>query len=203
MFHLPEARAGLEAYFSLYRYMPAQDQPVLRATELFAHRQVAAWMTSLPFLWTVAPPHAPADVRARIGVALPPGPALIGGSNLVIWQHSRHGQAALELVRFLVSPPAQKEYCQHIGVLPVRLDVLNQPPYSTDPHLQGYVRAMQHGRPFPPIRMAGMLEDRLATAWGQISADVIAQPDRDLDSLISSRLEPLARRLEMALNASG
>jgi multiple sugar transport system substrate-binding protein len=203
MFHLPEARAGLKAYFSLYRYMPAQDQPVSRATELFARRQVAAWMTSLRFLWTIAPPDAPADVHARIGVALPPGPPLVGGSNLVIWQHSRHEQAALELVRFLVSSSAQKEYCQHIGVLPVRLDVLDQPPYSTNLHLQGYVRAMQHGRPFPTIRMAGMLEDRLATALGQISADVIARPDNDLDTLISSRLEPLARRLETALTASG
>jgi hypothetical protein len=71
------------------------------------------------------------------------------------------------------------------------------------PYLQGYVRAMQHGWPFPTIRMAGMLEDRLATALGQISADVIAHPDSDLDALISSRLEPLARRLETALNTSG
>ncbi len=203
MFHLPKARAGLKAYFSLYRYIPAQVQPVSQAAELFARRQVAACMTTFRLLWTVVPPDAPADVQARVGVALPPGPPLVGGSNLVIWQHSRHEQAALDLVRFLVSSSAQKEYCQHAGILPVRLEVLDQPPYSTSPHLQGYVRAMQHGRPFPTVRLAGMLEDRLATALGQISADVIARPDSDLDTLISSRLEPLARRLETALTASG
>ncbi len=202
MFHLPKAWAGLKAYFSLYRYMPAQAQPVSQATELFARRQVAACMTSLRFLWAAMPPNGPADVQARMGVALPPGPSLVGGSNLVIWQHSHHERAALELVRFLVSPSTQKEYCQHVGILPVRLDVLDQPPYSTGPYLQGYVRAMQHGRPFPTVRLAGMLEDRLAVALGQISADVIARPDSDLGTLISSRLEPLARRLETALTVS-
>jgi len=203
MFHLPEAQAGLKAYFSLYRYMPAEGQPLSfrRAREMFAHRQVAARMADLPSLLSVARPDAPTDVRARIGVALPPGPPLIGGSNLIIWQHSHHEQAALELVRYLVSPPAQKEYCQSLGYFPVRLDVLNQPPYSTDPHLQGYVRAIQHGRPFPTVRMAGMLEDRLATALGQISVDVITNPDSDLDALISNQVEPLARRLELTLNA--
>jgi multiple sugar transport system substrate-binding protein len=94
-----DALNGIVSYFRLHRYLPPglvlaeEDQ----AFNLFETRQVAVSMSGPWRLMALTQP----ETRARLGLALPPGPPFVGGSNLVIWQHIAHSNAkdALELVR--------------------------------------------------------------------------------------------------------
>src|SRR5262245_17839972 len=92
MLDQPETLAGIRAYFALHRYLPREVQEITyaRAFQLFDERRVAAtmgppWHYALMRERGVSP-----EVMARLGFTSPPGPVYVGGSNLVIWAHSRH-----------------------------------------------------------------------------------------------------------------
>lgn len=197
-FHQAPALAGLKSFFSLYRYMPKEGQPFdySPTQDYFINQRAAVTIGNLGpginILKDVQP-----EKRAKLGVALPPGPPYVGGSSLIIWKHARHEQAALDLIRYLVSYEAQVEYCQRIGYLPVRLDALAQPPYSTDYLYRNFAQALEKGRIFPTIKLGGLLEDRLSTVLDQIWHDIIADPDVDLEATISKWINPLVRRFEL------
>jgi multiple sugar transport system substrate-binding protein len=201
LFNLPNARAGFDAYFALHRYMPAGfemlNEP--QTIDLFTGRQVVAMMGPSGWLAELRQ-HEEPDTTARLGVALPPGPSMVGGSNLVVWKHTRREREAVELVQALTSRQAQVEYCQRSGHLPARLDALTEPPFSTDPHYRVLIRAVESGRPFTLISLGGLLEDKLMGTLNQIWASIAANPDQELDAIIVQHLEPLAQRLELALS---
>jgi multiple sugar transport system substrate-binding protein len=206
LFAQPDAHAAMRAYFSLHRYLPPEARQLdgAQLAASFADREVAVAMATPNWLaWIKDRYGATTDVASRLGVALPPGPAYIGGSNLAIWQHTRREQDAVELVRFLTGRQAQVEYSRHTGYLPVRLDVLDKPPYATDPQYRVMVEALRTGRSYPPLLRWGMVEERLSTALTQIWDEVLADPGQDLDEVIARHLEPLARRLEVTLAGAG
>ena len=91
----------------------------------------------------------------RRGIADSHGPApgvpFVGGSNLVIWRHSRQEKLAFELVKFLTSQPIQTAYSTHARSLPVRLDALANPPFSTDPLYKSIVEALKSAGPIRSI----------------------------------------------------
>ena len=197
LFHQPPALAGLHAYYGLYRYMPKENQPLgfSQAFGLFANRQAAVTMGNLVPLLAFLKNASP-DQRARLGVAFPPGPSYVGGSSLVIWRHSIHDHTAVNLVNFLLSKDAQRDYCQVIGYIPVRADVLEEPPYSVDPILKGFVQSLHRGRIFPQVKMGGLIEERLSTALYMIWRAVISNPQVDLEAAIQGQFEPIIRRIE-------
>jgi multiple sugar transport system substrate-binding protein len=204
-FSEPAALAGARAYFGLHRYLPPgiQDMDVDQIINLFVERQAAVtmglpnWLHSVRHQYSENP-----DVLANLGVALPPGPPFVGGSGLVVWQHSRQEWDAVDLVRQLISQEAQLEYCQSTGYLPARLDVLNEPPYSTDPHYQVMVKALKAGRSFPTFRLWGLVEERLGAALSKIWDIILDDPSQDLDAIIAQQLKPLSQRLEGALSGT-
>jgi len=132
-------------------------------------------------------------------VALPPGPPYVGGSNLVIRKHTRQRDAAVRLIRSLISPDVQASFCQHDGLLPTRLEALKRPPYSTDPRNQELARAAQRGRSYPTLLRWGLIEENLSRTLTQIWSDLAADPRRDLDGLFAQRIDPLATRLNNLL----
>jgi multiple sugar transport system substrate-binding protein len=139
------------------------------------------------------------DVLAHTGIALPLGNPFVGGSNLVVWRHSRHPELAVELVRFLTSQQAQATCCQHAGLLPVRQDTLNTSFFAEQPYYQAMTQALQVGRSFPSFSMWGLVEDGLITGLAEIWSDVLTDPNVDLDVTIVKHLDPLARRLSLKL----
>jgi multiple sugar transport system substrate-binding protein len=200
LFHQPEARTGLRAYFGLHRYMPPEPIGLTNdhILDLFLNRQTTAIMSGP---WLLNALRANAEVSAHLGIALPPGPPFVGGLNLVIWQHihSSLARAAVELVQYLVTEQIQVEYSQLAGFLPARPDLLAQPPFSTDPYYQVLAEALKHGRAHTAIACWGLVEERLTVALNGIWAEIRRQPDRDLDALMAQYLEPLARRLAITL----
>jgi multiple sugar transport system substrate-binding protein len=202
-FSEPAALAGARAYFGLHPSLPPgiQHMDVVQMVNLFADRQAAVAMGTSNWLQLTRQQHsASPDVLANLGVTLPPGPPFVGGSGLVVWRHSRQEWDAVDLVRQLVSKENQLKYCQSIGYLPARLDVLNEPPYSTDPHYQVIVKALDVGRPFPTFRLWGLVEERLSAALNKVWDIILDDPSQDLDAVIAGQLKPLSQRLEGTLS---
>lgn len=201
LFNTPEARDGFRSYLSLYRYLPPKplelrDPEIIK---LFFDRQAAVMVSGSWIPRDLLRQGATPEMMARLGVAQPPGPAFVGGSNLVIWQSTPYPELALKLIQALLSQPVQADYGRSVGQLPVRLDALAKPPFSTDPHFQVMVQALKAGRPLPRMPRWGVVEERLVSALTNIVSEIYAEPESDLEAVISKYLEPLARRLDIIL----
>jgi multiple sugar transport system substrate-binding protein len=192
-FHHPEAIEGLKRYFSLYRFMPQEGQPLndVSSNQLFLDRKVIATIGNLTMIHKIPP-----DLHTKIGVSLPPGAPLVGGSSLIVWKHTQAEQDAVELVKFLLSKNAQTQYCQRMGYLPVRAEALFESPYTTDPILRGFTLALQKGRLFPLIKLGGLLEDKLSTMIGNVWAQIATGQKTDLDILLPQEINPIVRHFE-------
>jgi multiple sugar transport system substrate-binding protein len=205
LLNLPETRAGIRAYLELGQYLSpaARGLSIYQSAALFQQGQAAvalSWPLALLSLrQSAAPP-----VMANLGVALTPGVTWIGGSNLVVWRHiSRFSSAredlAVDLVRFLTGQSAQSAYNLHTSLLPVRPDVLDAPPFGTDPVYRVFAQGLKTGRSFPSLPVWGLVEDRLVLALAQLWEDVLARPGQDLDAILVEHLDPLAHRVDLML----
>jgi multiple sugar transport system substrate-binding protein len=200
LFSQPAALAGIRAYFALGRFLAPSVRHLngLQPDDQFLKDSQTAMTISGPWLFNQVGP----ELAAQLGVALPPGASLVGGSHLVIWKHCPQPEAALKLIQFLTGTPAQIAYGQHVGLLPVTLEALSAPPFSTDPLWQLAIRGVKTGRTLPVTRSWGLMEDRLTSALSAIWTETLNTPDPDLEIAIAKRLEPLARRLDLVLGQS-
>jgi multiple sugar transport system substrate-binding protein len=199
----PEALNGIKAYYHLEHFIPHREK-ILSEQDIFALFVQRKTATTLIGSWV------PAAIRAQtagealldnLGVALPPGPPFVGGSNLVIWRHTspRNERAALAAIEFLMSSEIQREYSQLVGALPTRLSVLSEPPFSTDRHYQVFIRGLKRGRTLPPISLWGIVEENLVSTFGGIWDRIRQHPEQFIDDIIIEQLEPLAMRLDRTL----
>jgi ABC-type glycerol-3-phosphate transport system substrate-binding protein len=114
----------------------------------------------------------PPEKRQLVHTTPTLGVSLVGGSSLVIWKHTRQEDQAVRLVQFLTSAEFQSQYPQRMGLLPARQDILLSQFSPSDPFQAGFLKAMQHGRPFPVAKLAGLLEDQFSNGlmriWNRI-----------------------------------
>lgn len=200
-FSMPLVRAALKTFFGLHRFMPQVGQPMNgdQVVDLFKQRQVAAILGGPWILTNLRSQAQFAGLLPQLGIALPPGPSFVGGMNLVVWGHTFHEQECIELIRHLVAPKAQLEYCPFIGLMPARLEALADPFYSADPEYQVLVEALHKGRVSTGFPLWGMVEDKLSTSFAQIWSDIFTHPADSLDEILSGNLNLLARRLDVML----
>jgi multiple sugar transport system substrate-binding protein len=194
-FSEPNALNGLKRYFGLWRFLP-MEAPLLsmeQSLARFTKRQAAVTMANLQLALSIQQ-NSP-ELAPLLGIALPPGPPYVGGSSLVIWKYSRHEIQAVQMVQHLLGQKAQFDYCRASGNLPVRRETLAQSPYTDDPFYQGFVKAIEKGRIFPIFRFSGMVEERLATALAQVSAELAQNPTTDPGDLLERFLKSTATRL--------
>jgi multiple sugar transport system substrate-binding protein len=201
LFSYPEALRGFVAYLKLHRYMPPWIRHVgdIVPINSFAGRQAAVAIGTpgwLPFIYESS---TLSDAPDRLGIAAPPGPSFVGGSALVIWQHTRRLQEAVELVRFLTGQQVQSDYVRRMQHLPARLDVLAEPPYTTDAHYQAMAEALRTGRTYPIVPKWGDIEKKLMETLTQLWNDLLADPEQDVEALAGQYLDALARRLTITL----
>ena len=197
LFAQHQAIAGLRNYFALGRYIPLALRQIgaLQPDTQFLQHDDTAVTIGGPWLFNFLTDAA----RDNVGLALPPGAPMLGGSHLVIWKHSRKQDAALKLIRFLTQTEVQVKYARRIGLLPAVVEALDEEPFTTDRLWRSAVQAVKVGRAVPITPSWGLTEDRLATEFAAVWQAFFDQPTLDLVAVLARRLEPLARRLDQLL----
>lgn len=189
---------GLADYFSLAKYLSPDLFQITNPTPAFFENNFAVtlggpWVYSY-FLEQLAGNPSLKDV---IGVAPTPGHTYQGGTNLIIWRHSRYEQQALQLIQFLTSFEFQSQW--NSSVLPARRDVLTLPAYTENPFLKIMVQSILSGRSYSDSPLWGVVEDRLSRALQQIWIDCLQDPTRVPINILRESLIPLARRINITL----
>ena len=201
----PEARAGIKAYFNLFRYLPPSAHHLSGTDSVAAFTQGRAAITilSAPNLYVFFRSRSnelAAEVRDNLGTTVLPGVPYVGGSNLVIWKHTPSNKAALalKLVRFLTGRRAQALFAQRSGIPPGRLEAIADTFFVEEP-FKAIVTALQTGRSYRSLERWGVVEDKLAPALVEIQSEVMANPTNDLDAIIFRHLDPVAEKLDLIL----
>ena len=196
---------GIRNYFEFFKFIP-QEKSVYsdgEISELFARRKISATMTGPWLLNYLRTANLPESTIEKVGVALPPGPAFVGGSVLVIWRHTRLPRKAFELIRHLSDKEFQRDFCNSTGLLPVLQDLWNEEFLNTNKYMPMFLKGIQGGRGLPPIPLWGMIEERLTNEFGAIWSDIYSTPKpmkpETIDGILAKHLEPLDVRLNMAL----
>jgi ABC-type glycerol-3-phosphate transport system substrate-binding protein len=199
-FNQPEALAAMHEYFQLFRYVTPANIPELeKLGNSEAFRQGLAAIT-FGTMTVMAPwDEVPAQVRENWGVTAFPQAGLVGGTSLVVWDYSLHERAAVELVRFLTESASELSLSKPLYTLPSRLSTLVEPDFQSDPLWREAIRAAREGRSSPPVKLWGMIEEKLMNILHQIANAIIADPSLDLDQAIRKPVEQLARMLSLTL----
>ncbi|HQV69945.1 MAG TPA: extracellular solute-binding protein [Thermoflexales bacterium] len=197
MFDQPAAREGIRRYFSLGRLLAPSVRHLnaLEPDDQFLNDEQTAVTISGPWLIN----QISANMKNQIGLAMPMGMFFVGGSHLVVWKHSRRREAAIKLIKFLTSIKQQVEYSQIVGELPAVMEAYDLPPYSTERLFKMVIAGLRGTYILPMTRAWGLVEDRLSTEFAGLWAEVLKDPNLNLEEAIARRLEPLARRLELVL----
>lgn len=189
---------GIVAYFNLSHYLTRKYDSLDLVHEAFEDREAAVMMSGPWFLRYLASKNPPADYLDKLGVALPPGPSFVGGSNLVMWKHGKGERkpVKLEWVKHLTSTDAQRDICLATGLLPAAKELLTEAPYATDPHYRVFVKALETGRPLPQVPFWGAIEAALIQVFGNIWSDIKEDPRFSVRSVVRRHLEPMAERYD-------
>lgn len=199
-FTQPQALAAIRAYFALLRDLPPEVRRKIRERErgLFERGKSAISFGTLMFYSNFA--NAPQETKEHWQMIPLPGEHFIGGSNLVVWKHTRNERAAIELVRFLTSPAVQVRVAPALAAMPPRLAALDLPVIANDPVYSVFAQSIRSGRTYASAPLWGLVEDRLVIALTQIGQAVLAEDAGDLDQIIHQYIDPLARKLNITLS---
>jgi ABC-type glycerol-3-phosphate transport system substrate-binding protein len=198
-FDQPEALDGIADYFRATSSIAPQFRR-LEPPESDAEfcKGNAAVALSGPWLYFTLQQEAEfAHVRENFGIASPLGTACRGGTHLVIWEHSQREEAAFDFIRFLTSARVQADLSGPNFIVPARLEAIQATRYASDPNYQKIVDTIHSGRSYGASHLWSIVEDRLSRLLVQVSAEYLENPDVDLDSFLSIRLKPLARRINI------
>jgi multiple sugar transport system substrate-binding protein len=200
LLNLPQTRTGFYQYFELGKYLiPAANNIVDNDSDVMYRENDAAVTFSGP--WMLRYPGTNPNVIKNTGITFPPGVPFVGGTNLVVWKHSRNTREALSLIRMLTSKKEQIFYSHSIGMLPVRQDVLSDPETASDPLYKALSLGFQRGRSFRMFHLWGLVEDRLTNVIGSIWQELLLNPESDLQAVVDKRLSALARQLDLVLSS--
>jgi len=200
LLNLPQTRAGFYQYFELGKYLVPAAQNCID-TQSDAVYRINDAVVTISGPWLLRDPATDAKVVNNSGVTFPPGVPFVGGTNLVIWKHSRNAREALGLIRFLTSQKEQTFYSHSTGLLPVRQDVLSASENANDPLYKALSLGFQRGHSFRMFHLWGLVEDRLTNVIGVIWQELLSHPEADLKSVIDKRLTALARQLDLVLSS--
>jgi ABC-type glycerol-3-phosphate transport system substrate-binding protein len=167
--------------------------------EQFVRRETAV-IYGGPYIWPTLAPLGK-ERLALVGNALPPGPAFVGGTLFVVWNHSLKVNEAVELARHLTSPLVQPDYTGLISLLPVCRETWELPPYSTEPRYRVFREALLQGRSLARISLWGIIESRLTHALSDAWMESLRNPGKSASDLVDELFVPLVERLNLTLSS--
>jgi multiple sugar transport system substrate-binding protein len=195
----PAAMEGLRQYFALRRFCQPGLTRADQTLNLFAQKKTAI-MIAGPWIKTFLKSAGIPDGQARlVKVAPPPGPAYVGGSVLVQWQHSLNLTESLKLIHCLIQRDLQAIYPTQTGLLPIREDLWQQEPFLSDPHYQALYRILSNGRTLPSVPLWGMIERKLIDTLGQVWAELATNPGYSEKDVLERLVPPLIHKLNLTL----
>ncbi|MGC1376441.1 MAG: extracellular solute-binding protein [Anaerolineales bacterium] len=195
IFNSPKAQRGFCDYFRLGRYLApaARKLDITSSDRLFCEGKAAVTYAGTWFPDAIEQIGSPM-IKENLGVALPPGVPIVGGTHLVIWKHSIKVSNSLKLIRFLTSKENLLGYPKSI-VSPARLDALGSNVFSSSVMYQIFTEAIKKGRSAPSLRLWAVIEDRLGKTLLQIWEKVCSDPDINVGDLIADEMNSLAASL--------
>jgi multiple sugar transport system substrate-binding protein len=193
----PEALKGLHDYFSLRSFLREVDWDATDPYEPFTSGKTAMAING-PFMLNGLRLEDP-EMASRIQVSQVPGVPFVGGTNLMIWKHSRQPRAAVDLVNFLTRQDARYPYIAHSALLPARISVLDELQMSRDPLIQTSIRSLHAGQSFSNNRMWGFVEEKLYLILSAIWRELLENPKTDLDEVIQRNIDFFVRRTNLTL----
>ncbi len=191
------AQAALRSYFGLYRYLSPEVrwQSERDSDNLFATGGAAVTISGT---WLY--PYCKAS-NLDVGMAIPLGTPYVGGSSLVIWNSSRMWGEASKMISLLTSRDVQISLPKAAGLLPARLDVIDQVSFTEKQEFnQLLVNALKNGHTLPKLPLWGMVEDRLARVFENLWTNLLSDPKADLDQILEEKLAPDINRLNIVLS---
>jgi ABC-type glycerol-3-phosphate transport system substrate-binding protein len=88
-----------------------------------------------------------------------------------------------------------------LGMLPVRLDVMDDPVYANDPDYRVMIAAMRGGYSLPAVPRWGLVEESLRDAFYQIWQTIETNPKQSVGDIVARHMEALAHHLDGILAA--
>jgi multiple sugar transport system substrate-binding protein len=187
-------------FFALGRYLgpDSKDMSYDQAVERFWSGEAAVTMDGS---WMLHQKRSDANplVIDNLGVALTPGPAFVGGSNLAIWTDTTDKGAAQDLLYFLNEPETVIAFFNLTGLSPAKINILNSPEFTSRSFGEVVNQAKLTGRSYTNHKYSSLVEQKLRLALGAIWENVLNQPDADPFEVVAGILLPLKNRLEVAL----
>ncbi len=200
----PEAIRGMVEFFNLYRLMTPNDYGLSarQSLEKFATGKTAITFAGASSQGTILNFNQ-REVLENIGVAPVPGVPWFGGSNLVIWKEVRMNpeleRAAIDLIRFLISPAAQIKLANAQYTLPSRVGTLSEISYGIPAYRAAVEESVRRGQSYPPVRSWVRILNEMTNVFDMITADVIEGQHEDIEQILLRRLKPLANRLNLMM----
>lgn len=193
IFHEEAGLRGIRRYFQMLRFANPNLLDIWSDRGPFNRREVAVIAGNG---WAAFSPR-----DENIGAAAILRQSYVGGTDLMIWQHSRNDSAALDLVRFLTQPETVWDLSHSSELLPMRVQQLNDLAADPDPTRRAIGQAALAGHTFPCVPMVGLIEDRLSVALLNIQQELFKNPAADLDALLRTRIVALGNRTNISLGA--
>jgi multiple sugar transport system substrate-binding protein len=199
-FRDPRFREAFEFYVGLFRDGLA---PTLANTEVsnlyqeFARGNIGMYITGP---WNIGEftRRLPPEVQDRWATAPLPGPtgpgvSTAGGSSLVVFRGSSHGEAAWRLVEYLSQPAQQVRFHELTGNLPAVKSAWASPVLTGNRHAAAFRDQLERVEPLPPVPeiesiVTKVFEHAESTIRGRVSVDAaLAALDRDVDRILEKR----------------
>jgi multiple sugar transport system substrate-binding protein len=137
---------------------------------------------------------------SNLGVARLPGHAFVGGSNLVMWKHTRQERPALSLIHYLTDPLRSGIYGRASGILSARSQSLIASELENDLILTTMLESIRDGQSFPTVPLWGLVEDRLAMTLSTLWQALSNSSSLDVDETVIHSLNQAARSLSLTLS---
>lgn len=140
----------------------------------------------------------PPSLEGEWGTAPLPGPhgpgaGIAGGTSLVIFQSSRHKQAAWKLIEFLSRPAVQQRFHAIIGDLPPRRSVWKSAALADDPLAAAFGEQLERVKPTPKVLEWERIAQEMRIVTEQVVRGGLAQDvavkrlDARVDDILAKR----------------
>ena len=201
----PAARQGMFDFYRLHVFInPHKGQLNYQGSDqTYLQGQTAVLISGQWVVQTIkTQADLPQAVTENSSYAQLPGIPYLGGTHLVAWRHSLHDPEIIRLITHLTNATVYQTITRLANTFPARLEALNLPPFSNDSDYQLVAEIARRGRGFQTARRWGAIESRLNGFYEQLWADLLANPELELEAEIEKRTRELAFHLERTVLAS-